>query len=223
MAAKTSTHPMDTGFPPVILASASPRRRDLLAQIGIEPIAICPADIDETPHKNELPAAYARRMAHEKAVAAHHMLVTNPPVNPQVGMPDDAVILAGDTVVACGRRILPKAEDEAVARRCLDQLSGRRHLVLGGIALRLGDGTIRTRLVTSKVIFKRLEPIEIERYIASGDWHGKAGGYAIQGPAATLIRQIEGSYSNIVGFSLYDIAALLHGNNNGRVAPKAGA
>jgi septum formation protein len=186
-------------IPPIVLASASPRRRDLLCQIGIEPAAIIPTDINETPHQRELPPRYALRMANEKARA--------------VVLPDDikdsAVVLAGDTVVAVGRRILPKAETEDQARSCLALLSGRRHRVYGGIALRLTDGTLRSRLVTSSVIFKRLHRDEIDAYIAAGDWQGKAGGYAIQGPAAAYIRHIEGSYSNIVGFSLYDVSALL--------------
>lgn len=184
---------------PVILASASPRRRDLLTQIGIEPAAIIPADIDETPHRRELPAKYALRMACEKALA----------VALPSDLPKHSLVLAGDTVVACGRRILPKAESEAEARLCLGLLSGRRHRVYGGIAVRLPDGQLRTRVVTSTVIFKRLHPDEIATYIATNDWQGKAGGYAIQGPAAAYIRHIDGSYSNIVGFSLFDIAALL--------------
>ena len=192
---------MTTPPSPLVLASASPRRRDLLAQIGIAPDLILAADIDETPNRDEMPAAYARRMAVEKAAAAATREI-----------PDGAAILAGDTVVARGRMILPKTETEDAARRCLALLSGRRHRVLGGIALRLPDGRVRSRLVTSSVTMKRLTAMEIDAYIATGDWHGKAGGYAIQGPAAALIRHIDGSYSNIVGFSLYDVAALLAGN-----------
>jgi len=192
---------MTTPPSPLVLASASPRRRDLLAQIGIAPDLILAADIDETPNRDEMPAAYARRMAVEKAAAAATREI-----------PDGAAILAGDTVVARGRMILPKTETEDEARRCLALLSGRRHRVLGGIALRLPDGRVRSRLVTSSVTMKRLTAAEIDAYIATGDWHGKAGGYAIQGPAAVLIRHIDGSYSNIVGFSLYDVAALLAGN-----------
>ena len=192
---------MKSRRPKLVLASASPRRLDLLAQIGIIPDRVIATDIDETPRRAELPAEYARRMAHEKAVAAG-----------EFDLPFGAVVLAGDTVVARGRMILPKAETEAEARRCLALLSGRRHRVLGGIALRRADGRIVSRLVTSRVTMKRLSDEEIDRYIATGDWQGKAGGYAIQGPAAALIRHIDGSYSNIVGFSLYDIAAMLHGN-----------
>ena len=185
----------------LVLASASPRRRDLLAQIGIHPDLIIAADIDETPRRGELPAAYARRMAREKASAAATF-----------DIPDHAAVIAGDTVVACGRMILPKTETEAEARDCLIRLSGRRHRVLGGLALRLPDGRLVSRLVTSRVTMKRLTAHEIDAYIATGDWKGKAGGYAIQGPAAVMIRHIEGSYSNIVGFSLYDVAAMLQGN-----------
>ena len=192
---------MNSRRPKLVLASASPRRLDLLAQIGIVPDRVFATDIDETPHRGELPADYARRMAHEKAVAAGAF-----------DLPQGAVVLAGDTVVARGRLILPKTETETAARRCLDQLSGRRHRVLGGIALRLADGRIISRLVTSRVTMKRLSRDEIDGYIATGDWLGKAGGYAIQGPAAALVRHIDGSYSNIVGFSLYDIAAMLRGN-----------
>jgi len=192
---------MNSVKPKLVLASASPRRLDLLAQIGIVPDQVLATDIDETPHRGELPAAYARRMAQEKAAAAGSF-----------ALPKDAIVLAGDTVVARGRMILPKAETEDEARHCLDLLSGRRHRVLGGIALRHADGRIVSRLVTSRVTMKRLSADEIDHYIATGDWQGKAGGYAIQGPAAALIRHIDGSYSNIVGFSLYDIAAMLRGN-----------
>ena len=167
---------MTTPPSPLVLASASPRRRDLLAQIGIAPDLILAADIDETPNRDEMPAAYARRMAVEKAAAAATREI-----------PDGAAILAGDTVVARGRMILPKTETEDEARRCLALLSGRRHRVLGGIALRLPDGRVRSRLVTSSVTMKRLTAAEIDAYIATGDWQGKAGGYAIQGPAAVLI------------------------------------
>jgi septum formation protein len=185
--------------PPVVLASASPRRLDLLRQIGLEPDRIDPPEIDESHGRSELPRAYARRMAEEKlaAAAARH---------------PGAVVIAADTVVACGRRILPKAETEEQARACLKLLSGRRHQVWGGIAVALPDGRRMSRLVETDVSLKRLEPAEIDRYIASGEWHGKAGGYAIQGRAAAFIRGIAGSYSNVVGLSLSDLAAMLHGN-----------
>ena len=182
------------GQPTLILASASPRRRELIARLGVTPAAIAPADIDETPHKGELPRDYAKRMAREKAEAAAS---------------DEGHVLAGDTVVAAGRRILPKAEDEATARKCLELLSGRRHRVLSAIALRAPDGTIRERLSETVVIFKRLSADEINAYIASGEWDGKAGGYAIQGIAEGLISRIQGSHSGVVGLPLYETRALL--------------
>ncbi len=182
------------GSPKLVLASASPRRRDLIARLGLEPDAIAPADIDETPHKGELPRDYAKRMAREKAHAA---------ASP------DAYVLAGDTVVAAGRRILPKAEDEATARQCLDLLSGRRHRVLSAIALRAPDGSLRERVSETVVMFKRLSADEIDAYIASGEWDGKAGGYAIQGLAEGLISRIQGSHSGVVGLPLYETRALL--------------
>lgn len=182
----------------LILASASPRRLQLLEQISLPPDRVVPADIDETPLKGELPAAYAQRIALAKAekIAAAEK---------------DAFILSGDTVVACGRRILPKAEDEETAAQCLDLLSGRRHRVLGGIAVIAPDGKKSVRLVTSIVKFKRLTPQEKKAYLATGDWAGKAGGYAVQGPAAALIPFISGSYTNIVGLSLPETAQMLHG------------
>ena len=182
------------GKPTLILASASPRRRELIARLGLTPDAIAPADIDETPAKGELPRDYAKRMAREKAEAAAS---------------DDGFVLAGDTVVAAGRRILPKAEDEATARKCLELLSGRRHRVLSAIALRAPDGAIRERLSETVVMFKRLSGEEIDAYIASGEWDGKAGGYAIQGMAEGLISRIQGSHSGVVGLPLYETRALL--------------
>ncbi|WP_226699067.1 Maf family protein [Qipengyuania gaetbuli] len=182
------------GQPTLILASASPRRRELIARLGVTPDAIAPADIDETPAKGELPRDYAKRMAREKAEAA---------ASP------DGFVLAGDTVVAAGRRILPKAEDEATARKCLELLSGRRHRVLSAIALRAPDGAVRERLSETIVQFKRLSADEIDAYIASGEWDGKAGGYAIQGIAEGLISRIHGSHSGVVGLPLYETRALL--------------
>ena len=183
---------------PLVLASASPRRLALLRQIGIEPERVVPAEIDESPRKKELPAAYARRMAREKAAAVQ-------PSEP------GALLLAADTVVAVGRRILPKPADEAEARRCLALLSGRRHRVLGAVVLVLPDGRRAERLVTTRVGFKRLSSEEIEGYIASGEWRGKAGGYAIQGLAAAFIPWIEGSYPNVVGLPLAEVQGLLVG------------
>lgn len=183
---------------PLILASASPRRRDLLGQIGLTPDQIDAPHIDEAVLPRELPAAYAKRIASEKlaAVAPRH---------------PGAFVIAADTVVALGRRILPKAEDAVTARHCLELLSGRRHKVVGGIAIASADGRRAIRVVTTDVIFKRLDATEIERYIASGEWQGKAGGYAIQGLAAAFIPTIGGSYSNIVGLSLSDTQAMLTG------------
>ena len=183
-------------IPPLVLASASPRRLDLLRQVGLEPAEIDPADIDETPFARELPRAYALRMAKAKllAVACRH---------------PGAVVLAADSVVVCGRRILPKAESEAVARACLKLLSGRRHRVLGGIAVGRADGAVRTRLVETVVRFKRLEAAELDDYLGCGEWRGKAGGYAIQGRAARFIAFVAGSYSNVVGLPLFETVALL--------------
>jgi len=182
------------GQPTLILASASPRRRELIARLGLEPAAINPADIDETPAAGERPRDYAIRMAREKAQAAAS---------------EDGFVLAGDTVVAAGRRILPKAEDAATARKCLELLSGRRHRVLSAIALRAPDGTLRERLCETVVLFKRLCAEEIDAYLASGEWEGKAGGYAIQGLAEGLISRIQGSHSGVVGLPLYETRALL--------------
>jgi septum formation protein len=180
--------------PALILASASPRRRDLIARLGIEPLRVTAADIDETPARGEVPRNYAVRMAREKAEAAAD---------------DHAHVLAGDTVVAVGRRILPKAVDETTARQCLALLSGRRHRVLSAVALRSPDGAMRQRLSETQVRFKRLSEEEIAGYLATGEWHGKAGGYAIQGAAEGLVAWISGSYSGVVGLPLYETRALL--------------
>ena len=180
----------------LVLASASPRRLDLLRQIGLVPDAVDPADIDETPFAGELPMGHARRLAAAKLAA----------VAPRHG---GAFVLAADTVVACGRRILPKADDKATARACLMLLSGRRHRVLGAVELIAPGGRRAARLVTTAVGFKRLTAEEIELYLASGEWQGKAGGYAIQGRAATFVAFLSGSYSNVVGLPLFETAALL--------------
>lgn len=184
--------------PTLVLASASPRRRDLLAQIGIVPDVIDPADIDETPAARELPRAHAARLAKAKALAvsARHV---------------GSVVIGADTVVACGRRILPKPADADEARRCLTRLSGRRHRVYGGVSLIAPDGRVRDRIVQTAVIFNRLDEQEIARYLDSGEWEGKAGGYAIQGLASAFIRSINGSYSNVVGLPLFETAQLLKG------------
>ena len=178
----------------LILGSSSPRRRELIARLGIEPARIAAAEIDETPHKNEQPRPYAVRMAREKA----HAIAG-----------DGAFILAGDTVVALGRRILPKAEDEATARQCLELMSGRRHRVLSAVALKYPDGALRERLSETIVRFKPLSAAEIDAYIAGGEWHGKAGGYAIQGSAEGLIAWIGGSHSGVMGLPLFETRALL--------------
>ncbi len=183
---------------PLVLASASPRRLELLRQIGIEPAAVDPAEIDESPRPRELPAAYTRRVAAAKAdaVAPRHA---------------SAFILAADTVVAVGRRILPKAEDVESARRCLTLLSGRRHRVLGGVVVIAPDGRRAERLVTTVVAFKRLSRAETDAYLGCGEWRGKAGGYAIQGRAGALVQWIRGSYPNVVGLPIAEVAALLEG------------
>lgn len=184
------------GRPALVLASGSPRRRELLAQIGLVPDRVDPADMDETPLKGELPAPHALRLAKGKAaiVAARH---------------PGAIVLAADTVVGLGRRILPKAENAATATECLKLLQGRRHRVYTGIALVGVDGRTWSRIVESSVIFRTLSDHEIELYVASGDWQGKAGGYAIQGLASLFVRQIGGSYSNVVGLPIAEVGGLL--------------
>ncbi|MGB3710140.1 MAG: Maf family nucleotide pyrophosphatase [Erythrobacter sp.] len=175
------------------LASASPRRRDLLARLGVEPAAVTPADIDETPRERELPRDYALRMGREKAFAVEA----------------PGFVLAGDTVVAAGRRILPKTQSEDEARRCLELLSGRRHDVLTSVVLRAPDGSVRERLNDNVVRFKSLSREEIDAYIAGGEWRGKAGGYAIQGTAEGLVQWIRGSHSGVMGLPLFETRALL--------------
>lgn len=182
--------------PRLVLASASARRLALLAQIGITPDEVIAADVDETPLKGETPRLLAIRLARAKALA-----VTAP----------NALVLAADTVVAVGRRVLPKAETEADARACLDLLSGRGHRVYTGVAVKAPGGALRQRLVETRVTFKRLTPAEIEIYVASGEWMGKAGGYAVQGLAGRYIISIIGSYSSVVGLPLYETALLLEG------------
>lgn len=180
-----------------VLASASPRRLDLLAQVGLRPVAVDPADIDETPAPEELPRAYAARMACEKAEAV------------AARRPAD-LVLAADTVVAAGRRILGKARDPDEARAFLRLLSGRRHRVMTGIALRCGvSGRRWDRLVETAVRFKRLSEQEIDGYLASGEWRGKAGAYAIQGLGAAFVPAINGSYSNVVGLPIVETLGIL--------------
>ena len=184
--------------PRLVLASASPRRLELLRQVGIEPDTVAPAEIDETPRAGEAPMTTARRLAEAKAdaVAAAH---------------PDAFVLGADTVVACGRRQLPKTGDEAAARSCLELLSGRRHRVHTGVAVRPPGGATQSRVASTVVTFKRLNAAELRGYLQGGEWRGKAGGYAVQGRAAALIRGINGSYSNVVGLPLYETMALLSG------------
>ncbi len=182
----------------LILASASPRRVELLEQVGVIPNQIIPANIDETPLPREKASDLALRLAIQKAQAL--------PLPSQ-----DTLILAADSVVALGRREIPKAEDLDTARTCLNALSGRKHVVYGGIALRLPDGKIISRLVATSVRFKVLTQDEIQVYLDSGEWDGKAGGYGIQGLAARFVKNINGSYSNIVGLSLYDTMNMLEG------------
>lgn len=186
--------------PVLVLASESPRRLKLLAQAGIVPDAVVPAAIDETPQKGELPRGYALRLAAGKARAAA-----------AVWSGRQASILAADTVVACGRRILPKAEGDADVRACLALLSGRRHAVLTAIAILDVEGHLKTRVATTRVAFKRLSTDEIDSYVRYGEGVGKAGGYAIQGRAETFVRQLNGSYSNVVGLPLLETVSLLRG------------
>lgn len=186
--------------PDLILASSSPRRRDLLRQVGIEPSRIEPPEIDEAPRRNELPRAYAQRLAGDKAEAAAARLGR-----------EAGLILAADTVVACGRRILPKTETPDAARMCLQLLSGRRHRVYGGVCVLAPDGRRSQRVVMTVVRMKRLTEREQAAYLASGEWQGKAGGYAIQGRAAAFIPMINGSYSNVVGLPLVEVIGLLEG------------
>ena len=180
--------------PKLILGSASPRRLELLAQIGIRPFAVRPADIDETPGRGELPRAYVRRMAAEKAAA--------------VPITDDEAVLCADTTVAVGRRILGKPESEAEARDFMRLMSGRRHRVMTVVALRHG-GVTRERLVETQVRMRLLDDRALDRYIAANDWRGKAGGYAIQGAAGEFIPWIQGSFTAVVGLPLSETAALL--------------
>jgi septum formation protein len=178
----------------LVLASASPRRLDLLRRLGAVPDAVVATDIDESPLEHELPISYARRMAVQKASAAAE---------------PGALVLAADTVVAVGRRILPKAETEQAARFCLTLLSGRRHRVHSAVTLVDGEGRARHRLSTSVVTFKRLSDAELDGYLTSGEWRGKAGAYAIQGRAEALVRMLQGSHSGVMGLPLFETRALL--------------
>jgi septum formation protein len=181
--------------PSLILASSSPRRRDLLARLGVAPTRIASPNIDETPRKGEVPRVYALRMAEEKAVA--------------VSRDAGEIVVAGDTTVAVGRRILPQAADADMQRGFLNLLSGRRHHVLSAVTVIDGNGKMRSRICDSIVRFKRLSADEIESYIDSGEGLGKAGGYAIQGRAEALIDWMAGSHSGVIGLPLYETRALL--------------
>lgn len=192
------------GRPKLVLASGSPRRLALVNQAGIEPDALRPADIDELPKKGELPRALATRLARGKAEAA----LNNVRLDEELR---GAFILAADTVVAVGRRILPKAEVLDEAAQCLRLLSGRSHRVYTGVCLVTPKESFRQRLVETRVRFKRLSDEDVEAYLASGEWRGKAGGYAAQGIAGTFIVKMAGSYSNVVGLPLYETATLLSG------------
>jgi septum formation protein len=180
----------------LILASASPRRLDLLARIGVVPDAVVPAEIDESVPKGELPRDHALRLAREKAQAV-------------AAREPDALVLAADTVVAVGRRILPKVEDEQTLRECMRLLSGRRHRVLTGVALAVPGNEVRERLVETMIAMKRLSPEEVDFYADHGEWRGKAGGYALQGYGEVYVRHIAGSYSNVVGLPLAETRVML--------------
>ncbi len=191
-------------YPALILASGSPRRLQLLQQIGLQPDAIIAAEIDETPRKGEKARVYCLRLAAEKAAIAAKAAALDPALK-------SGLIIAADTVVAVGSRILPKAELVDQAEQCLRLLSGRGHRVFTAVAVRNAKGSIRTRIVESRVRFKRLSGADLANYLHSGDWRGKAGGYAIQGFAGSFIIKLTGSYSAVVGLPLYETSALLAG------------
>ncbi|MEP0521386.1 MAG: Maf family nucleotide pyrophosphatase [Hyphomicrobiales bacterium] len=215
MAAKTS--------PRLVLASASPRRLALLQQVGLQPDRLQPVDLDETPKRRESPRALAARLAAAKAQTARDTLVAlakalkkaekNDEVSsaPQMERYDDAFVLGADTVVSVGRRILPKTEKVDEAVEALEQLSGRAHRVYTGVAFITPRGSMRRRLVETKVRFKKLSRADIDSYIASDEWRGKAGGYAIQGLAAAFVTNLQGSYTSVVGLPLYETVSLLQG------------
>jgi septum formation protein len=190
------------GRPKLVLASGSPRRVTLINQAGIEPDALRPADVDETPKRGELPRACANRLARAKAEAALELVRVDDELK-------GAYILSADTVVAVGRRILPKVEDEATLRQCMKLLSGRRHRVLTGVAVAIPGSLTRSRVVETMIAMKRLSPEEIDFYAGHGEWHGKAGGYALQGYGEVYVRHIAGSYSNVVGLPLAETRLLL--------------
>ena len=192
------------GRPKLVLASGSPRRLALLNQGGIEPDQLLPSDLDETPVKGELPRAYATRLARAKAEAALEAVRRSDELR-------GSFIVAADTAVAVGRRILPKAELLEEAAQCLRLLSGRNHRVYSGVCVVTPKEAFRQRLVETRVRFKRLSNEDLEAYLASGEWRGKAGGYAIQGLAGTFVVKMVGSYTNVVGLPLYETMSLLSG------------
>jgi septum formation protein len=198
--ALTSTQPR----PRLVLASGSPRRLALLAQIGVSPEAILPSEIDEAPRRGEAPRALAERLAMEKALASAGSALKRADLAP-------CLTLAADTVVSVGRRILPKCEAADEAEACLKLLSGRAHRVYTGLALVTPRGAARRRLVETRLRFKRLSRSEFEAYLKSGEWRGKAGGYAIQGLASAFVERLVGSYTNVVGLPLAETTALLAG------------
>jgi septum formation protein len=199
IASSSPARPTPAGAPPpLVLASASPRRLALLRQIGLEPAAILPLDIDETPRREETPRLLALRLALEKAQGGA--------VRRQ-----DAFVLAADTVVAVGRRVLGKPDDATDAARMLALICGRAHMVLTAVALAAPDGRVAQRLSETRVRFKRLTPAEIDAYLASGEWQGKAGGYGVQGRAGAFVLSLSGSYTGVVGLPLYETLALLTG------------
>jgi septum formation protein len=188
----------------LILASGSPRRVDLLKQAGIEPARLMPMDLDETPKKSEHPRSLARRLSADKAKAAYQQIRKDLTW-------DNSYVLAADTVVAVGRRILPKAELVQEASSALHLLSGRSHWVFTGVCLIAPDGKLRQKIVETKVRFKRLSGYDIECYLASGEWRGKAGAYAIQGIAGSFVQKLVGSYTNVVGLPLFETLQMLQG------------
>jgi septum formation protein len=192
------------GRPKLVLASGSPRRLSLINQAGVEPDSLEPAEIDETPERGELPRTLSVRLAREKALKAQERIRTREDLK-------GAFILAADTVVAVGRRIMPKPELLEEAASCLRLLSGRTHRVYSGVCLVTPNDSVKTRLVETRVRFKRLSDQDIESYLASGEWRNKAGGYAIQGLAGTFVVKLVGSYTNVVGLPLYETIALLAG------------
>ena len=194
----TADTPKSSAAPALVLASASPRRLDLLRQVGLEPDRVDPADLDETPRARETPRRLALRLAEAKAAAA-------------AGRAPDAYVLGADTVVTLGLRLLGKAEDEAEARAWLRLLSGRAHRVFTGVAVIAPSGRRAMRVAEARVHFKRLTEQEIDGYLASGEWRGKAGGYAIQGRAGGFVIAVQGSYSAIIGLPLYETRMLLEG------------